>query len=297
MAPEAKDARSLLSEWNEARLRKNTDENFTLDGEVIVGPRDLAIREILVDKYLRPNVPDLDKLARPTTVFLWELGEGPAGYMRRGTRIGGTPWWPADRPWPYGSDGVPLRFAAQIDFGIKHSLAVELPGDLLTIFFSEEEGFWGDFTFIWHTADSGTELLQPTQVPPTNVDSEYILGPFFGHPYLAHDYELHNRGIFEKVMPEDSQAALVAIMQATKIGGIPYFIQGGPSDEWEPSWTFICTLSSVWNKFGYMDTPEGLFLNQPDPLPEVEEFMFGDVGQIYICLDKSGVIKYWSDCY
>jgi hypothetical protein len=122
VVPKARDARSLLSEWNEARLRKNTYENFMLDGEVIVGPRDLATREILVDKYLRPNIPDPDELARPTTAFLWELGEGPARYMHRGTRIGGTPWWPADKPWPCDSEGLPLRFLAQIDFAVKHPL-------------------------------------------------------------------------------------------------------------------------------------------------------------------------------
>ena len=304
--PEPKDSQQLLTGWNETRLRKDTYKNFAIDGEVIVGPRDLITREMLINKYLRPRLADLDKDACPTVVFLWELGQGPAKYKRRGTRIGGTPWWPASKQWPCDSEGTPLRFVVQIDFGLKHSLEVKLPGELLSIFVSENEGFWGEIKFFWHNPSPGIKLLVPDKVPPPDTSDEYDFGPFFGHPYSTSDYKLYDISsprehfgyarLLEVLMPDIGQPDLVPIVQATKIGGIPHFVQGRPSDEWKASWKYVCSISSVWNKFGRLGTPEGLFVNQPEFLPKIKEFMFGDVGQIYVFLDNSGKIKYWSDC-
>jgi hypothetical protein len=314
--PEVNDVSLLVSEWKEKLLGEEKAGQEHFGGEIIVGPRDLVIREILVDRYLRTNIPDLDQKARPTTVFLWELGEGPPEYKRRGTRIGGTPWWPADKPWPLDSNGVPLRFVAQIDFGVEHSLDIKLPGELLSIFVSETTEYWAEhFDFFWHNPVQGMELLKPEQVPSPKTQ-DYIFGPFFGHPYMTYDYELYDwrspdewmkhlidqaeeRDLLETIMSSVGWPELVPVMQATKIGGIPHFIQGfmpgSEHCEWALSWTFLCTLSSV-NLTSERPAPQGLLVNQSFFLPQIDDFLLGDVGQMYLWLDESRSTRYWWEC-
>jgi hypothetical protein len=318
MAQRAVRAKTLVKKWKSKLLSEEKRGKESIDGEVIVGPRDLVGREILVERHLKSSYPNLRELARPTTVFLWEIGEGSGWRRGRGTRIGGTPWWPADDPWPVDSVGEPLRFVAQLDFDVKHSLEIELPGDILSLFITEEEGFWGDFHFFWHTAEEGKKLLKPQEMPSFSDIEDFEFGPFFGHPYLTYDYELYDwrsqeawlqqtvedieePDWSERIMPGVSDARWVPVLQATKIGGIPYFIQsfmpGSSHCNWKPDWTFLCTISSIWDQRFSRGSVKGLFVNQPRTLPEYTKFMLGDVGQIYIFLDELGGVRYWWDCY
>ncbi len=318
MVQQAVRAETLVRKWKSTLLSEEKRGKESINGEVIVGPRDLVGREILVERHLKPSYPNLRELARPTTVFLWEVGEGPAWRKRRGTRIGGTPWWPADEPWPVDSEGEPLRFVAQLDFDVKHPLEIEFPGEILSLFITEEDGIWGDYHFFWHAAEETKKLLKPQDMPSFYENEDLVYGPFFGHPCLTYDYELydwkspeswreHNAdeaaspGWLKKIIPGVSQAEYVPVVQATKIGGIPYFIQsyepGSPECNWKPDWMFLCTISSIWDHRFSRGRTKGVFINQPKKLLEYRDFMLADVGQIYLFADESGRLRYWWDFY
>jgi hypothetical protein len=105
----------------------------------------------------------------------------------------------------------------------------------------------------------------------------------------------------KNTMPGVSQAELVPIVQATKIGGIPRIIQGFEPGSREykkmSDWTFLCTISSIWDQRFSRGRTKGIFVNQPEKLPEYRDFMLADVGQIYLFADESGTLIHWWDFY
>jgi hypothetical protein len=93
----------------------------------------------------------------PTDIIVYDSIEEPSD--RSMSKVGGVPYWPADRPWPTDWRGKPLRFMAQINFTDSRDIIGELPGDVLVLF----EGFWRNHQE-WFSAGL-TNLIDPNDVP------------------------------------------------------------------------------------------------------------------------------------
>ena len=100
-----------------------------LEGELVTSPHDLFSVEVLRDRHaLRRGT------ASPTDVFVFGKGEAT---RRDGTKVGGLPYWPADRRWPKDEAGTPYRFLAQFNFADSRDLLAELPGEVLLLLVQE----------------------------------------------------------------------------------------------------------------------------------------------------------------
>jgi hypothetical protein len=108
-----------------ARVYTGTEFVNPLQGELVTSPHDLFSVEVLRDRLaLRVGRPV------PTDVFVFGKGEAP---RRDCTKVGGLPYWPADRPWPRNAAGVPYRFLAQFNFTDSVDLVPRLPDQVLLL--------------------------------------------------------------------------------------------------------------------------------------------------------------------
>lgn len=96
----------------------------------LVGPRDacyiMEIRDRVVNLGLLSSGPPA-----PQDLFVLATGE-PA--KRCSTKIGGIPYWRADRPWPVNASGVPIPFLAQFDLRESMDVVPDRPGDIILFF-------------------------------------------------------------------------------------------------------------------------------------------------------------------
>src|SRR5262249_50481578 len=96
-----------------------------------------------------------------------------------------------------------------------------------------------------------------------------------------------------------SQSYNLPILNGTKIGGLPHFIQGGDESPGE----FLCQLGSI------QAAPEVPYpwVNQAEPLAlefddtgiygDGNSISFGDMGSIYIFRSADGVVTSLFECY
>lgn len=77
------------------------------------------------------------------------------------------------------------------------------------------------------------------------------------------------------------QHFLIASTQATKIGRSTFFVQNDPRSKGRE---LLCTLSSVQTD----DRLDG---------DESTEFLMGDLGCLYVMIDREGAITWSGDCY
>src|SRR5688500_15164236 len=101
----ARQSKRLHPEFDLAAARRAFAEapgDPELRGEEITSPFDLFSVETLRDAYrLRTGA------AIPADVFVFGKGEAP---RRDGTKVGGLPYWPDGRPWPFNLRGEPYLF-------------------------------------------------------------------------------------------------------------------------------------------------------------------------------------------
>src|SRR5262249_3781899 len=150
------------------------------------------------------------------------------------TKVGGVPYWPKGRRWPTNSAGAPYRFVAQFNFADSRDLFSELPGDVLLLL-AEDEKDW-----MWEPMRVRFEWLRLGLPTCPEFDESLIAekaGPFFGVIYRSADYpDAEDKAYVLKV----SQGWDLPILNATKIGGVPHFIQTGDQLPGE----FLCQLGS-----------------------------------------------------
>jgi hypothetical protein len=264
-----------------------------LDGELITSPHDLFSVETLRDANgLRTG------RVFPTDVFVFGKGEAP---RRECTKVGGMPYWPADRLWPTNPAGEPYRFLAQFNFADSRDLFPNLDGDVLLLLV-ENDPEW-----IWEPNPIRFEWL-PMGVPICpEFDASLFAeqsGPFFGVVYRSADYP----DCGERARASDvSQSYNLPILNGTKIGGLPHFIEShsryhsDTADDLDGE--FLCQLGSI------QAAPNVPFpwVNQSDPLAlefdeggihgPWNEISFGDMGSIYVFRGPDGTIKSLFECY
>ena len=253
-------------------------------GEHVTSPLDLYSMEALRDRY------DLRKgRAVPTDVFVFGKGEAP---RRDGTKVGGLPYWPIDRPWPTNEAGISYHFLAQFNFADSRDLLAGLPGDVLLLLVQP-----GD-DWLYEPDRIRFEWL-PLGVPPVaRFEPSRIVSRqsvFFGAIRRAADYP-DAEGIAKKSGIRRPRE--LAILNGTKIGGLPHVIQ-----EFDLGGEFLCQLSSIQ---AAANAPYP-WVNDPAPLDagfsdrgihaDANQFVFLDMGNIYIFRADDGTVRSCCDCY
>jgi hypothetical protein len=121
-------------------------------------------------------------------------------------------------------------------------------------------------------------------------------GPFYGVIHRSADYpDATDRASGLEV----SQSYNLPILNGTKIGGIPHFIQGGDDSDGE----FLCQLGSIQAAhqvpYPWVNQAESLGLEFDDRgiYGDTNSVVFGDMGSIYVFRDRDGTITSSFECY
>lgn len=258
-------------------------------GSIISSPADLC--EIELSRLRASETHDLGERV-PSHIFLWKTGEPEKPYL---TKIGGTPFRPASRSWPKNTSGDAMTFVAQFCFAdSKEILPHPVPGDVMLIFMSDSDSFFGSENDV-HIEWSDITLDDP-------VASDVCPKPRWTVPVLTgvlhRTFEYPDSwDVFESL--GHYQAYLFDTTQSTKISTETHFIQGDPSN---PDQRLLCVLSSIQpsKNWPFIDLE-----TLPDDRGEDEdnygwgkyEMMFGDVGCMYFFVNSTGKISWSSDCY
>lgn len=256
-----------------------------LSGELVTSAFDLHAVESLRDSHgLRIG----DPVATDIIVFGRGEPDNPSC-----TKVGGRPLWPADRAWPTASDGSPCYFLAQFNFADSRDILPDLPADMLLLLTdSENDWLWGDDGSSFHWVRSDEKITQDICVPSTVGAA----GPFFGAIFRTADYPDSQDKAYALQM---SQSYNLPILNGTKIGGLPHFIQGGEGQ----TDGFLCQLGSIQ---AASDVPFP-WVNQAEPLSlkfdntgiygDNNCAVFGDMGSIYLFLEDDGNVTRGFECY
>jgi hypothetical protein len=252
-----------------------------LEGHIVASPFHLYSVEMLRDKHdLRTSG------GTPADAFVFAQGEPP---RREVTKVGGLPYWPAEKPWPTTAEGKPCWFMAQLNFADSLDLLPELPGNLLSILTEDEESWlWDDLAtvhFEWQTVKE-QDLIAAEQFP--TFEHEYDYCDCYGVICRTTDY------------PEAAEVALdlevgqsynLAVLNATKIGGAPNFIQ---EDLGIPG-TFLAQLASVQPAphvpFPWVNRKEPYTLDFDENGIYGNQQTIGDMGSLYLFLQEDGSIR------
>jgi uncharacterized protein YwqG len=181
-----------------------------------------------------------------------------------------------------------FNFADSIDI-----IGDDLPGTVLLLLTdSKDDWLWGDdgLSFHWVSVD-----ITPAKnlIVPSAIGSS---GPFYGAIHRSADYPEAGDAAYELDM---SQNYNLPILNGTKIGGLPHFIQSGTdTDNY-----FLCQLGSI-QAAPYAPYP---WVNQRDPLGldfnnngiygEDNCAVFGDMGSVYLFIDANGKVSRSFECY
>ena len=228
--------------------------------------------------------------AFPADLFVFGKGESPG---RETTKVGGIPYWPADRSWPTDDEGSPLLFLAQFNFADSQDLfPTRLPGDVLLLLVEDPEDYLEPdlIRFEW----------LPLGLPPVSHFDESLVattaGPFYGVIHRSADYPDATERASEL---EVSQGYNLPILTGTKIGGVPHFIQGGDGSDDQ----FLCQLGSIQAAhqvpYPWVNQAESLGLQFDDRgiYGDSNSIVFGDMGSIYIFLHRDGSMRSSFECY
>ena len=263
------------------------------EGKIITSPCHLCNNH-----RLRAALADLVDWgpAVPMDVFVMADGEPAEPYT---TKVGGLPYRPTGQPWPLAPDGTPWRFLAQFCFVHSHDLTGPLPGEVLLVF-GDEDGV--ECAFEWQPLEL-TDLLQARDVP-----AGVRLGSAC-HGYRFRTVNYPEAKLKTPLPPEEElhclgypvrQYDVVFCYQATQIGRAPYLFPDGAR---LPCRT-LCTLNSVQpdfhGRYPWVNRAKPLFRpgsRKGYGAPDIEKFMLGDMGCIYIGIDDHDQLCYTGDCY
>jgi uncharacterized protein YwqG len=269
------------------RIYEAADLPKELAGHIVASPFHLYSVEALRDKH---------ELRRPTgsPVDVFVFGEGEPT-KRHVTKIGGLPYWPAEKPWPTNADGSPFWFLAQLNFADSLDLLPRLPGDLLVILTEDEESWlWDDqetVHFEWQTVKN-EQLITSQQFPAFEHEYEYV--DCYGVIHRTEDYPESAEVANELDVGESYN---LAVLNATKIGGAPNFIQG---DQGIPG-IFLAQLASIQPaprvSFPWVNREEPYDLGFDKNGIYGNQQMIGDMGSLYLFLQEDGSIRCTTQCY
>jgi hypothetical protein len=264
----------------------------------VQSPEDVALleqsrREAAKHGELGPSVP--------VDFFTWSLGiDTDRPWL---TRLGGTPWREADKPWPTDSDGIPMHFLGQICFAdSKDILPFELPGDVALIF-----GRWQSGWAFLPDDDGFLEWSSLKLAEPLQFQNGWTTELPFCYQGVIH------RSV-QYIDQEQADAAFTAAgsthgaynfasVQATSIGSFAHLPQCGPCGS-DSNFTLIATLSSLYfrDRWPLCDIPSSLVKVSRDgtahdtgSIPGLT-LGIGDAGCIWISRDKYGEIELASAC-
>lgn len=240
-------------------------------GQVVVGPRDMAIVEQLRSEALAERV--CSEMV-PTSVFVFGLGEPKD---RRQTKIGGLPFRSLKRPWPLSPEGQPLSFLGQFCLVGGPTNEFRLPGDVLLVFGDLDDLMdAAKLHFEWVSLSLADDLVQASPAP--------VVDAIHGVVHRTWDAELDED---EYSMFEPYNGAwLLEKIQGTKIGGLPGWIQ---DDETPAGSRFLCALGSTGQAPG-LAWP---WVNVEEPIPEGADqncLMWGDGGSLYLFWNGERII-------
>lgn len=246
----------------------------------VMSPGDLLVR----DQALNADTKALSAYeSRDSLVFGYGFGDGD----RLSTKLGGTPYWPKDLPWPTNATGDALDFLAQIDFRAIE-WPVPLPGNLLTIHFDCEAdetdfGVGNDSAAFmkWHDTSKPTALFE-------SIDTDDGWGPFHSRPVLVEDYKE-----FEDVEIDDAFEFRELTVHGTKIGGYSQLF----GDNWCECFSaikspvFLCSIGSLTlngDFFKPAEEPENAacWLPTIDGSKHCQPVCFMDVGTFVIVYEE-----------
>ena len=195
--------------------------------EVVVQPHQLAMSLQL----RKERLAGLETKAVPAHVFVWKGGEAPAPRI---TRRGGLPLMPRGMAWPVSPENRrPLEFVAQLSFfDSAHLVGVDLPGDLLLFFADVYKGEYVGWPIEAVWVDSAEARLAATEDLPVPV----TVATAYGVLCETHDLV----GSFEDDENDEEDAEQLGVLEGTKVGGVPYWIQ----DDESPAGQFVGTLGS-----------------------------------------------------
>lgn len=229
----------------------------------------------------------------PVDVFVHSLGE-PRN--RFATKIGGLPYRPAKALWPETSEGRPMALIAQFNFANSRDIVGKLPGDLLLVFGDDSDGIVKALHFEWQNlglSDLVTKLPKGTMA----------ITPCFGnrcrtvsYPKAKPNFPIEDDPKYRRI--EVRSAYLLPQYQATQIGRAPFFIQDGDS---ELPGSPLCTISSVQptsqKRYQWVNRPRPRS-DDPKPYGSEDHFlMIGDLGCIYIFMDRAGKLHTDESCF
>ena len=278
------DWRAVRKIYGEIGKRKD------LEGEIIASPFHLFAVETLRNRY-RLRYP----AGIPTDVFVFAEGEP---LRREVTKIGGLPYWPASRPWPRSRKGFPYLFIAQFCFADSRDLFKRLPGDVLLLFIpsqKEEEDFFGSLCgrlhFEWMQRGEG-RLIRESEIPER--ESLYQPPRLYGVIHRTADYpKSEKRARHLEVRGEYR----LSVLEATKIGGVARFIQPVARKERR----LLCQLCSVQPApdlpYPWVNRKKRMTVDFDANGIYSNEFTFGDMGSLYIFLNRDGSVSTEGQCY
>jgi hypothetical protein len=165
-------------------------------------------------------------------------------------------------------------------------------GVLLLLTDSKDNWLRGNEGLSFHWVSAGITPAENLNVPSTIGSS----GPFYGAIHRSADYPTACNAASKLGV---SQNYNLPILNGTKIGGLPHFIQGGADSHDR----FLCQLGSI-QAAPYAPYP---WVNQREPLGlefdntgiygDENCAVFGDMGSIYLSINDDGGVSRSFECY
>jgi Domain of unknown function (DUF1963) len=246
-------------------------------GQILIGPGSLAVNEQLRAEAFADSRYRGARIA--TDVFVWARGDPPNPAM---TRIGGVPYRSRSAPWPRDSEGKPVRFIAQLCFADSRDISGDLPGDVLLIFGNDDALLVEPERLVFEWSSFGIRDLS-VEVPLMATDE--ILAPYHGVVHRTEDWPDAVGEFGERYRCP----WLLGVFEGTKIGGLPRFIQG----ESTLVGGFLAALGSISASYSAFPV-----INEPEPRGwSRDDLMIGDMGSLYLFLDRGGRVHAESQCY
>ncbi|MHB1038426.1 MAG: DUF1963 domain-containing protein [Pirellulales bacterium] len=263
-----------------------------ISGQIITSPFHLAVveqirRERARDACLGPTVP--------ADVFVFAKGESP---VRHYTKIGGLPYRPKGIPWPTTRDNnQPMTFVGQLNFVNSLDICGPVPGHVLLVFARDDAPLLNDpdaFRFEWYE-EGLTDLVESDGVPPP----AWRFVVCYGQACRTCDYP---EG--EEAFSQYDDEWQLAILEGTKIGGVPAFQMeideyGGAPGKFLAS---IGSVQAVYNRpYPWINEPSPVILDYARGIKlsfrEDQELMWGDAGVVNLFLNERGEVCWTLHCY
>ncbi len=270
-----------------AELRR---ENEFFDIGLITGPTELVVVE-----ESRATLREVMDLGRPVPADVFIFAEGEPE-IRHATKLGGLPYFPRAAAWPMytpphetAADGWvsdrPFKFFFQICFSASDDIVGRLPGDVLLIFADDLSfGQPGSLHFVWQPLGI-MELITASDIPESKIPCD----PAYGYVFRTADFpEAATRTQVNSRIDRYS-----SIMGATKIGGVPLWIQGSRKVRGR----FLATIASL-EPNRRLKFP---LVNLEGPLDRAvakrKTFEVGDAGHIHLFIDDEGGVSWVAESY